>query len=92
MGPEPVVRVHMVSFRSSSSLQQILSLLQKPFENQQKLKPLLASLVLQLRSSGLQIPDEMLRQKHTESCAEGIWTEIFKPVASLPEPEQPFLD
>lgn len=90
--PSPSSESIWCRFEVRALLQQILSLLQKPFENQQKLKPLLASLVLQLRSSGLQIPDEMLRQKHTESCAEGIWTEIFKPVASLPEPEQPFLD
>ena len=66
-------------------LQQILSLLRKPFDDQQKLRPLLTSLVLQLRSQHLQVPDETLRQKHTEDCAEGIWTEIFKEASDLPE-------
>eukprot|EP00438_Fugacium_kawagutii_P000670 Skav222322 [mRNA] locus=scaffold1249:253775:257191:+ [translate_table: standard] len=66
-------------------LRQILALLRRPFEDQQKFRPLLAALVLQLRSHSLQVPDKILQQKHMEECAEWIWTEIFKPSEHLPE-------
>lgn len=72
-------------------LQQILSCLRKPFDDQQKWKPLLTSLVLHLRSQQLQVPDELLRQAHTEGCAESIWTAIFAALEQVEPPAQPHL-
>ncbi|CAK9062974.1 unnamed protein product [Durusdinium trenchii] len=58
-------------------LRQTLDLMRKPFENQQQLRPLLQSLVTQLRAPGLRSVDPGVQRQHQERCLDALWPELL---------------
>ena len=66
-------------------LRQILVLMQRPFENQEKLRPLLASLCTHLRAPGLHSAEPSLQAKHRETCLKDFWQEVFSITAPPPQ-------
>ncbi|CAE7883709.1 unnamed protein product, partial [Symbiodinium necroappetens] len=67
---------------------QALLVMQKPFANEEPVRPLLSAIARLLLASGLRSPDAGSQSHHARDCAEKLWPSLLQP-AAVPESTEP---
>ncbi|OLQ06269.1 hypothetical protein AK812_SmicGene10439 [Symbiodinium microadriaticum] len=67
---------------------QALLVMQKPFANEEPVRPLLSAIARLLLASGLRSPDAGSQSHHARDCAEKLWPSLLQPPA-VPESTEP---
>eukprot|EP00439_Symbiodinium_sp_Y106_P022885 s4688_g2.t2 len=65
-----------------------LLVMQKPFANEESVRPLLSAIARLLLASGLRSPDAGSQSHHAGECAENLWPSLLQPRA-VPESTEP---